>query len=774
MNHQPANNNKNHIPESVTLSRTLGLFTITMIGVGGMIGAGIFVLTGIAAGVAGPALVLVFLLNGIVALFTAAAYAELGSAFPEAGGGYLWVKEGLGNTQGFLAGWMSWFAHVAAGSLYALGFGRFATEFWQSVGLPMLGLSVNQLSVVWALLIILVFMTINYRGATETGKVGNIVTMTKIIILGFFCLFGFLAMAHEGNWQMRFTSDFLPNGAFSVIIAMGLTFIAFEGYEIIAQSGEEVKDPRRNVPRAIFIAIGIAVTLYLLISITAIGAVKPTPGLLPYQYLGEKKEIAVVEVASQIFPWGIGTAALLFSGLVSTMSALNATMYSSSRVSFAMGRDNNLPAFFARIHTKRYTPYLAILASGCLMLVFASALPIEDVAAAADIMFLLLFAQVNITVLRLRQKMPDLDRGFVIPWVPAIPIIGLVTQGVLAIALFTYSLEAWISAIIWMVIGMLAYYTYFARIEAMEKPKEILLEEVLVSRDFSVLVPLASQEQARVMGEIGAILAQVNQGELIALHVMQVPSQMTLGDGRLMLKEGRPMLEAVIQQAKKRDVPVHTIIRLGRNISDAVRKTAEENASDLIVMSWPGYTETEGSAYGSVLDPIVKNPPSNLAVVRYRHRRELHSVLVPVAGGLNSRQAVKMAVCMATATEDGSVKVVLLHVLPKEAHPSSRVRAEQAFSYSLEGINYEHVETMVVYGDDVVEAVLSAAAPHDDSPGFDLIVIGATREPFLKNLFMGSIPSQIAQRADVTVIMVKRRISPIRTFLRQTISLNEK
>lgn len=772
-NHPAANNSKNHIPDTVTLSRTLGLFTITMIGVGGMIGAGIFVLTGIAAGVAGPALVLVFLLNGIVALFTAAAYAELGSAFPEAGGGYLWVKEGLGNTQGFLAGWMSWFAHVAAGSLYGLGFGRFATEFWQSVSLPMLGLSTNQMSVAWAALIILVFMVVNYRGASETGTVGNIVTMTKIVILGFFCLFGFAAMAHAGDWQTRFFSNFMPNGGFSVIIAMGLTFIAFEGYEIIAQSGEEVKNPHRNIPRAIFLSIGVAVTLYLLISITSIGAVNPTPGLQPYQYLGEKKEIAVVEVASQVFPWGIGAFALLLSGLVSTMSALNATMYSSSRVSFAMGRDNNLPAFFARIHKQRYTPYLAVLASGGLMLVFASALPIEDVAAAADIMFLLLFIQVNITVMVLRHKMPDLDRGFVIPWFPAIPIIGLITQGVLAIALFKYSPEAWISAIVWMVIGMLAYYAYFARVEAMEKPKEILLEEVLVSRDFSVLVPVASQEQARVMGEIGAIFAQANQGELIALHVIQIPPQMTLGDGRLMLKEGRPMLEAVIQQAKRRDVPVHTIIRLGRNIAEAVRKTAEENASDLIVMSWPGYTTTEGRSYGSVLDPIVKNPPSHLAVVRYRQRRLLRSVLVPVAGGLNSRQAVKMAVCMATANEDGPVKMILLHVLPQDSHPSSRVRAEQAFRGALEGVTYQPIETRVVYGNDVVEAVLSEAAPHDGTPGCDLIVVGATREPFLRNLFMGDIPSQIAQRAEVSVIMVKRRVNPIRSFLRQTIMSDE-
>jgi basic amino acid/polyamine antiporter, APA family len=157
--------NGNQPPTEVTLSRTLGLFTITMIGVGGMIGAGIFVLPGIAAGIAGPGLVLVFLLNGLVTLLTATSYAELGSAFPEAGGGYLWVKEGLGGAQGFLAGWMSWFAHVVAGSLYALGFGRFAAELWLMLGLPTFGLPetqfVHALTLALMTAVILAFTALN-------------------------------------------------------------------------------------------------------------------------------------------------------------------------------------------------------------------------------------------------------------------------------------------------------------------------------------------------------------------------------------------------------------------------------------------------------------------------------------------------------------------------------------------------------------------------------------------------------------------------------------
>jgi len=747
----------------VTLSRDLNLFTITMIGVGGMIGAGIFVLTGIAAGVAGPALVLVFILNGIVTTFTAMSYAELGSAFPEAGGGYLWVKEGLGGTQGFMAGWMSWFAHAVAGSLYALGFGRFATELWTIAGMPTFGLDVKWMTLVFMTSIILIFTYINFRGASETGTIGNVVTLTKISILGLFVVFGVLAMLRTDAWHTRFTTGFMPNGFLGVFAAMGLTFIAFEGYEIIAQSGEEVINPKRNIPKAIFWAIGIAVTIYIFVGITAIGATTPPPGLKTYQYLGRLKEIAIVDVARQTFPWGIGAVMLLFSGLVSTMSALNATTYSSSRVSFAMGRDHNLPSYLARVHPIRHTPYWAVVYSGALMLIMAWLLPLEDVAAAADIMFLLLFLQVNLVVMKLRHMMPTLDRGFRVPLYPFLPVIAIILNGLLALHLFTVSPRAWYAALAWILIGLLAYYPYFSKIEAMERPKEILLEEVLVSRDYSALVPVTTQEQARILGEIGAIIAKANQGDVFALHVVRVPPQLTLGEGRLMLKEGRPFLDTIIKQAKSLDVPVHTMIRLGRNVADSIRKTAEEDASDLIVLGWPGYTNTAGRWYGSVIDPIVDDPPTDIAVVRYRERRPLKKIIVPVAGGPNSRRAVKLAINMAEGGAEKNVKVTLLHVVPIGATSREVVKAEQVFNYVLEGISFENVERKVVEGQTVVDCVMEQAK------GYDLIVTGATEEPLFKNLLLGNIAEQIATRAHVSVILVKRRSGALHSFLRQTI-----
>lgn len=755
--------------EKVTLSRSLNLFTITMIGVGGMIGAGIFVLTGIAAGVAGPGLILAFLLNGIVTAFTALSYAELGSGFPEAGGGYLWVKEGLGGTNGYLAGWMSWFAHAAAGSLYSLGFGRFASELWTIAGMPLFGLSVHEMTLIWMTLIILLFTAINYRGASETGTVGNVVTMTKIVILGLFVIFGVLAMLRTDAWVTRFTTGFLPNGFLALFVAMGLTFIAFEGYEIIAQSGEEAINPKRNIPRAIFLSIGIAVVIYVLVATTAIGATVPPEGMRVYEYLGQQKEVAIVEVAEQTFPWGIGGVVLLISGLVSTMSALNATTYSSSRVSFAMGRDHNLPEFFSVIHPVRHTPQYAVLASGGLILLVAWLLPIEDVAAAADIMFLLLFLQVNVTVMVLRHKMPELERGFRIPWMPVMPLIAILSNGLLAINLFTFSPIAWYFAIGWLLFGTIAYLAYFSKIEAMEKPNEILQEEVLVSRDYSVVVPVATQEQARILGLTGAVLAQDNNGDVLALHVIKVPPQLTLGEGRLMLKEGRPLLETVIQQAKARNVPVHTVLRLGRNIAHAIRATVEENAADMLILGWPGYTNTEGRAFGSVIDQVVGDPPTDIGVVRYREQRPIRNILVPVGGGLNSRRAVKMAVSMARQAIDGPAFVILLHILPLGLGERGAARAEVSFREATEGIEYPNLRKLVVQSENVVDAILETAHGVDDHPEADLIVMGATNEPLFRRLLLGNIPETIAREAAVTTIVVKRRNSPLHSFLRQTV-----
>jgi amino acid transporter len=352
------------------------LIDVTMIGVGAMIGAGIFVLTGIAAGVAGPALLVVFLLNGLVALLTAMAYAELGGAIHGAGGGYLWIKRSLPDPSGFLAGWMDWFAHAVACSLYALGFGAYFKEVLSFVGAPEFHPPLFSMEIWLAVAACGFFTLINYRGAAEAGKAGNVVTIGKIAIIGAFIVAGLWTMVNRPGWQGSFT-PFMTEGWAGIFAAMGLTFIAFEGYEIIAQTSEEVEDPKRNVPRAVFLSLLIVIPIYLLVALVAIGAVTPPPGMSVTQYLGEQKEIALVTAADQ-FVVG-GAIVILAGGLLSTLSALNATIYSSSRVAFAMARDASLPQVVARVHPKRSTPHWAILLSALIIIGMAVALPIEEV-----------------------------------------------------------------------------------------------------------------------------------------------------------------------------------------------------------------------------------------------------------------------------------------------------------------------------------------------------------------------------------------------------------
>ena len=749
--------------EEITLSRTLGLLDITMIGVGAMIGAGIFVLTGIAAGEAGPALVLAFLLNGIVTTFTAMSYAELGSCFPEAGGGYLWVKQGLGGTQGFLAGWMSWFAHAVACSLYGLGFGRFAVEV---IGLfnPAIHESADMWTLIFMAIIVVLFAFINFRGASETGLVGNIVTIAKVIILGVFIAFGIAAMIRRPDLNV-FTESFMPHGIGGVFVAMGLTFIAFEGYEIIAQSGEEVKDPKRNIPRAIFISLAIVVVIYVLVAIVAIGAVivPESAGNIPvWDYLAEAREVAIVRAAEQIMG-GWGGILILISGLASTMSALNATIYSSSRVSFAMGRDHNLPEVFGRIHHKMKTPHYAVAISAVLIIVMALSLPIDEVAKAADVMFLFMFAQVNITLMTLRRRRPDLDRGYMVPFFPWPAIIGIITNMALALFLAYETGRVGILTVAWLAGGMLLYWGYFRNKEESVKPQEIVHEEALASVNYSVMVPVANVEQAGQLGMLGSRIAKAHHGEVLALNVVKVPPSLTLSDGRLFLKEGRPPLEKVIEQAKEIDVPVHTMIRLGRSVSDAIIKTVAESSSDMILFGWPGTSDTNDRLFGSVIDYVVSNPPADIGIVRVRPFDKLERILVPVAGGPNGRLALSMAVSLAQFDPE-KTKIVLLHVALAEAdQQAAESRAESAFRRALSGHDHPFVEKRIVTAEDPLSGILQEAET------CDMVIIGATREPMFRNLLMGNVAQRVVEQTTKPVIVVKRQSTIMASVLRETI-----
>ncbi len=770
-NQQVEQNAKKPVTE---LARDMGLLHVTMIGVGAMIGAGIFVLTGIAAGVAGPALILVFLFNGLVTGLTALSYAELGSCFPEAGGGYLWVKEALPQPNGFLSGWVSWFAHAVACSLYAVAFGAFTVDLLQVAGIDVAGL-VSRLDVhnphktaakLIAVFVTLLFVYINYRGAKETGQAESVVTILKIVIIGLFIAFGVYAIfagTAQEPWQSHF-SGFFQKGPLGIIMAMGLTFIAFEGYEIIAQCGEEVKNPKRNIPRSIFLSLLIVVPIYLLVAFVALGATESPGGVPTWQYLGQKGELAMIEAAGHFMMGKLGRIIFLIGGLFSTMSALNATVYSSSRVSFAMGRDHNLPGLFAKIHQKKRTPHFAVFLSGALIILMAIALPIEDIASATDAMFLFLFIFVNLAVINLRKNRPDLDRGFKVPLFPYLPVAAALFNLILAVFLFFYRPLGIFVCAGYLAFGVIFYYFYSQKKEFVAKavPVVHIEQPVFVAGpcQFHILVPVANEKTVGQLQGVAVSLAKAYKADITALNVIQVPAQLPPSEGRKYISRSRELLAEAVNYAEKEDIPVYSLVKLTHNVPKAIIETCQERKIDLMILGWEGEKSAYDRVFGTKLDEIILNTVCDLALICRAPATGdgITRVLIPVSSIKYAVLSLKVAEAL---RRDDKTPLVLFHATSREDIEEIAGRYQSELLKLKDEIKPERYEVVVKKTADVVGSVLAEIQEQD------LVIMGAPEEGLVRRALFGDIPVQIARSTEVPLILTKRYTGHVKSWFQK-------
>jgi amino acid transporter len=570
------------------LVRTLGLLDVVMIGIAGMIGGAIFVLVGPAIGLAGSAVIIAFIINGIITLFTAMGYAELGSAMPEAGGGYLWVREGLPRPNAFISGWMAWFAHIVAGSLYAVGYGSFQFSLLQIFGIigdqPLLG--IIHLDKLIAVASIAAFTYVNVKGASQTSKLGIIVTVIQLGTIFALIGAGFLTISNNPEWNSNILSNFAPIGIAGIVAAMGLTFIAFEGYEIIVQTGEEIKNPKKNIPRAIFISLTLVVLLYCLVAFVSIGAIFPQNiGDIPaWKFIGQNGDLGISKAAELFLPYGFFI--ILAGGIVSSLAALNATTYSSARVAFAMGRHYNLPYQLSEIHHKFKTPYVATIISGILMAVVAYALPLDQIALAAGVIFLLLFTQVNISVITIRKMYGDkLHYGFKTPFFPFVPIIGVIVKLGLAIYLLITQPFSWVISVLWIAIGFAVYRIYSFRKEIDHYAPIITSEGDLTRKDFRILIPYTPENPDRLI-KYAIRVAKENDGEINILRIITVPHQTPLSAGIAFTESAARAFEPLEKIIDKENILNHYFVRISHDATEALLSTIEEQRIDLLITDY--------------------------------------------------------------------------------------------------------------------------------------------------------------------------------------------
>ncbi|MFW9986469.1 MAG: APC family permease [Candidatus Odinarchaeota archaeon] len=417
------------------LKRNVGLFGASSVGIANIIGAGIFVISGVAAGLAGPSVILSFFLAGIIALLTALSSAELASIITETGASYVFTKKAFGRIPSFFVGWFKYFDYIAGAAAVSIGFAAYFTALFGLVGpLPL---------ILTAIGLPIIFTILNIIGVKESANATSIMVLIKLFALvlligaGGLYLLNFFNIAH-------FT-PFFPTGFGGTLGGAAVIFFAFLGFNTIAMMSEETKTPEKTIPRALILAFVVTFALYMVIAVLEIG-------ILNWQDLGTSAS-PLEDLAQAISANPFFTGFITFAALIATASVVLSSIMGGTRASFAMGRDKLLPQQFDRVSSRFCTPYLSVLFGGILVAILAGLFfnSIEVIASIVNFGSLFTYLFVHASLIKLRRDAPEIHRPFKVPLYPLTPILGMISCILL---MFYLSLNAMIMAVVWCLIGI--------------------------------------------------------------------------------------------------------------------------------------------------------------------------------------------------------------------------------------------------------------------------------------------------------------------------------
>jgi amino acid transporter/nucleotide-binding universal stress UspA family protein len=728
------------------LAKDLGLLSALTIGIGTMIGAGIFVLPGVAASTAGPVVVVSFVVGGLIALVNALSVSELGTAMPKAGGGYYYVNRALGPLFGSIAGLGDWMGLAFASAFYSIGFGQYLATL---VSVPQI-LFLNEVQV-GALVAGVVFVGVNYIGAKETGSVQTVIVTILLAILTLFAVQGWLSFDFT---TLLGDGGLAPLGYGAILPGTALVFVSFLGYAKIATVAEELKNPGRNLPLAIIGSVVIVTVLYAILVSIMLGVV-PWPELSQSAPLTQATQVA--------FPGGLGGLAVTvvtLGALLATASSANASILASARINFAMGRDRIVTNWLNEIHPNFATPYRSILITGGVIVLFIAALgrDIEVLAKAASVLHLVVYALMNAALIVFRETDPEYDPAFRVPLYPVTPLVGIVLS--LGLLAFVGGQELLLSGVF--VVGAVVWYFLYAR---RHTTRQGLLEQYVLDRDGDLppsvvsaaatvapdgsgddvpttMVALSNPRTERALVTLGAALAQYDGGRLLATHVIQVPDQTALAAAAeqrdRISKTSDQLMADARADAERLGVSIKTQTILSHEGLAEVFDVARERGVDRLVMGHSG-TKLAGGRVEGRLDELTHDLPCDVLVIDERGF-DPTTVLLPTAGGHSSDLSAAVARAL-QATADA--RVTVLHVADDEAEG----RAFLDEWVSEHGL--EDVEVVVETGD--VETAIGEAAAEKS-----LVLVGATERGLVSRIVRGSLTLSVLEDLDTAVVLAER------------------
>ncbi|MFQ6057940.1 MAG: amino acid permease [Anaerolineae bacterium] len=740
-----------------SLVRELGLAEALAIGLGTMIGAGIFVLSGIAAERAGPAAVFSYIVAGLICLPIAMIISELATGMPKAGGSYYFISRALGPLLGSIVGPGNWLGLTFATGFYLIGFGQYLSYF-----LPV---------PTWMAVLVagLFFIYLNYRGAKVSGRIQNIIVVVLVATLLLFVGQGMFAV------DPGLQRPFFPYGWGAAVATVGLIIVSFTGFEKVSTIAEEIKRPGRNLPLAIVGSVIIATSLYASILFVA-------TGILSYKTFG-RLEAPLVE-AAYVFMGRVGIVAMSLAALLATASSANAAIMASSRINFAMGRDEILPGWFNQLHPRYLTPHRSILVTGGLALLLALSSQAEELAEISSALFMISYALLSLSAIVMRQGKPaDYRPTFRIPLYPWLPVAG----GSLCLAVITTMAHASQLASLALVTLSLGWYLFWGRgrtkvkgelalLMERERPLERVVaaaEHTIEGERHEILVPVANPATAKSLTTLAAGLALGHEGtKVVALRVVPVPAGTPLYAAQAYLEQQEDGQRDILRRAAKHGavagVRVKMLLQAAHGIASGILAVAEARPDTrLILLGWRGPL-TLSRIRTSIDKEVVRRAPCDVAVLRDRGLKEIRRILIPAGGGPHARLGLRLAHDL-TIAEDAEV-VVLRVVL--NAGEVDLEAEQQALEHLIRGELGEkdgRVKARLVRASSVVAGILAEAQRQD----YNLLIIGASEEWFLKNWLFGAIPDIVADRAHCSVLLVRKHepsgVSWLRRMLRQQV-----
>uniref|UniRef100_A0AAU2VEX6 Amino acid permease n=1 Tax=Streptomyces sp. NBC_00003 TaxID=2903608 RepID=A0AAU2VEX6_9ACTN len=435
--------------EGGSLKRSLGMWQLTMISIGATLGTGIFVVLGQAVPKAGPAVTVAFVLAGLTALFSALSYAELAGSIPVAGSSYSYAYATLGELVAWICGWCLILEYGVSVAAVAVGWGQYLNEFLDGT----IGVTIpDALSAppgdggifnLPALIVVILAMGLLLGGARESARANTIMVGVKIAALVLFCVIGFMGFK-SGNY-----SNFMPMGTAGVSGAASTLFFSYIGFDAASTAGEEAKNPKRDLPRAIMLSLVIVTALYVLVAFVAVGA-------RPWKQF-EGSEAALAGIMKDVTGHSFWATLLAACAVIAIASVVLTVLYGQTRILFAMSRDGLVPKVFAKVSPRSGTPVANTVAVSLFCGVLAAAVPLGNLADATSIGTLFAFALVNVAVVILRKTRPDMPRTFRVPLGWVVPILGFGTCGYL---MWNLPGVTWEYFGYWMAAGLVIYFGY--------------------------------------------------------------------------------------------------------------------------------------------------------------------------------------------------------------------------------------------------------------------------------------------------------------------------